>query len=183
MLCHSLIRFRLSRRLPHVETARGYSGSLVPTGVMYIRPPPMMTWARCAGAHVLERGGESMCEIWRHLLVIEGTAVCSYVKVTMCGCYCFLWRRSLDSISFVCIWRGSNSESHIDVHVFDELSGDVAAIALFGAGGKVGVTVPTPAGAVRIAAGRGRVLHPRGRHDADRLSWQNRKKNRRKKFM
>ena len=44
MLCHSLMRLRPSFLLPLEEKDVGYSGSLVPLGVMYFLPPPMITW-------------------------------------------------------------------------------------------------------------------------------------------
>lgn len=45
LACHSCTRFRLSILIPFCVASAGYSGSGVPLGNMYLRPPPRITWA------------------------------------------------------------------------------------------------------------------------------------------
>lgn len=68
------------------------------------------------------------------------------------------------------IRRGEPCEDYVDVGVVEELGGDVGAAFFLGRRGQVGVTVPLPAGAVGVAGRWGGMLHPGGRHNADRLA-------------
>ena len=54
--------------------------------------------------------------------------------------------------------------SHINVHVVDELSGDVLAAIRLGIGRQVGVREPVSIHSVRVGPGWGGILHPRGGH-------------------
>lgn len=64
----------------------------------------------------------------------------------------------------------SRSPAHVDVGVVHQLVGDVLAAVLQGLLGHVGISVPAPAGRVRVGCPGGCVLYPRGRHDAHRLA-------------
>lgn len=46
LACHSCTRFRPSSLIPLWLALLGYSGSGVPLGNMYLRPPPRITWGQ-----------------------------------------------------------------------------------------------------------------------------------------
>lgn len=62
------------------------------------------------------------------------------------------------------------SPAHVDICVVHQLVGNVLAAIPQCFLGHVGISVPAPAGRVGIGCPWGRVLHPRGCHDAHRLA-------------
>lgn len=190
---HTSMRFILSLRSPLRELDVGYSGSGVPFGVIYILPPPRITFNGPGG-------NITTLDIPKNNFILKPKEIFTirlnnldlkkwlckptdyyrqlhYYRQKMTG-FCFSWlmdQQQTDG-STATYWPlrsvpNRTALTYINVNISDELGRDVDASLFACAEGEIRVTVPTAADRVGVSSSWRCMLDTGGGHYAHGFSW------------
>lgn len=186
---HTSMRLILSLRSPLRELEVGYSGSGVPFGVIYILPPPRITFNGPGGDITLLNISNNNFSLkakefftirlnnWIEKIVVQ-TIWQNDTLEAKTAAFCFSWlmdRQQTDG-STATYWLlrsvpNRTALTYINVNISDELGRDVDTSLFACAEGKIRVTVPTAADRVGVSSSWRSMLDTGGGHYAHGFSW------------